>query len=249
MENQLFQKIPSLQVIICRCCRQGVRPAEVKQHLKKQHQLLHADAHSISQAIQQWDDIQQDSHAIQIPYELDEPLPIIPCEANGLQCRRLDPPCRHLVSSMKAMRNHWRDVHGWSQYSHGGRASRVQQAASQAELQQSFQCVSWQQVFRAGQGSHYIYIRFPDGRPAPPPPTTQIQQAVDAMCTAWQEQQAKQQREQVIRAGEINDANPWLRMTRWAEYLQGVDPGDLLAIAAMAEPEADRLTTVEIEME
>lgn len=227
METQIFQKIPSLQVIICRHCRQGVRPAEIEQHLKKQHQLPHADAHAISEAIQQWDGIQQDSQAIQIPYELDEPLPILPCEPNGLQCCRLDPPCQYLVSSMKAMRNHWRDVHGWSQYCHGGRARQAQQAASQAELQQSFRCVSWQQVFRGGKGSHYIYIRFPDGRAEPPPPTTQIQQAVDQMYMSWQEQQEKQRRERVVQAGEINDANPWLRLTRWAEYLQGGGPGRL----------------------
>lgn len=37
METQIFQKIPSLQVIIYRHYRQGVRPAEIEQHLKKQH--------------------------------------------------------------------------------------------------------------------------------------------------------------------------------------------------------------------
>ena len=244
METQIFQKIPSLQVIICRHCRQGVRPAEIEQHLKKQHQLPHADAHAISEAIQQWDGIQQDSQAIQIPYELDEPLPILPCEPNGLQCCRLDPPCQYLVSSMKAMRNHWRDVHGWSQYCHGGRARQAQQAASQAELQQSFRCVSWQQVFRGGKGSHYIYIRFPDGRAEPPPPTTQIQQAVDQMYMSWQEQQEKQRRERVVQAGEINDANPWLRLTRWAEYLQGVDPADLISISSVGHIDKS-LTAVE----
>ena len=247
MENQLFKKVPSLQIIICRRCQQGIRPVEVEQHLKKQHQLPHPNAHAISQAVQEWRDIEQDSQAINIPYFLDEPLPILPCEPSGLQCYRQDPPCQHLVSSMKAMRNHWRDVHGWSQYSHRGRVSKAQQAASQAELQQSFRCVSWQQVFRGGKGSHYIHIRFPDGVPKPPPQITPIHQAVDAMCMSWQEQQAKQQRERVIQAGQIRDANPWLRMTRWAEYLQGIDPSDLVAISTMAETRAPGSATAEID--
>ncbi|KAI9374464.1 hypothetical protein BJX61DRAFT_540811 [Aspergillus egyptiacus] len=207
MEHQIFQKIPQLQVIICRHCQHGVRPAEVEQHLKQKHQLGHADTHAIATHVQQWEDIEQDSQAIQIPTILEKPLPVIPCQPNGLRCTRVDPPCSYLATSIETMRKHWQA------------------------------CMSWQQVFPSKQGSHYIYIRFPDGRPPPPAPTTQIQQAVDAMCTAWQEQQERQQQERVIQAGEINDANPWLRMTRWAEYLQGVDPSDLLAISTVANPE------------
>ncbi|KAL2835803.1 hypothetical protein BJX68DRAFT_274936 [Aspergillus pseudodeflectus] len=64
-------------------------------------------------------------------------------------------------------------------------------------------------VFPTRRGSHYIHIRYPDGCQSPLPPTEQAQQAVDAM------------------ADEAADANPWLRMTGWARYLDGVHPQDL----------------------
>ncbi|KAL4777910.1 hypothetical protein BJX76DRAFT_363253, partial [Aspergillus varians] len=249
MESQLFEKIPSLRVIICRHCQYGVRPAEVEQHLKLKHQFALGDIHAIAQAIQQWDGIEQDSNAIEIPMILDKPLPNLPCYSSGLRCTRLDPPCFYVAASMESMRKHWRTVHHWSRYPRGGRISQQQQRASEPDIQQSLQCVSWQQVFPSKRGSHYIYIRFPDGRPTTAPPATQIQDAVDAMCTAWQEQQKKQEEARVIQAGQINDANPWLRMTRWAEYLQGIDPGDLLAISTMADPETDHLSAVEMETE
>lgn len=66
---------------------------------------------------------------------------------------------------------------------------------------------------------------------------------------AWTVQQAKQQHKQVIQAGQINNTNPWLQITRWAKYLQGVDLGDLLAVLTMADPNLDLLTTVEINTE
>ncbi|MCN0155273.1 RecQ family DEAD/DEAH box helicase [Salinispora arenicola] len=37
---------------------------------------------------------------------------------------------------------------------------------------------------------------------------------------------------QVIQAGELQDANPWLRRTRWARYLAEVHPQDLLDVVA-----------------
>jgi hypothetical protein len=64
MENQLFEKIPSLQIIICRQCKHGVRPAEAERHLKQKHQFNHHQATQVAQAIQQWAEITQDSQAI-----------------------------------------------------------------------------------------------------------------------------------------------------------------------------------------
>jgi hypothetical protein len=67
MENQLFEKIPSLRVIICRQYRYGVRPADVQQHLKRQHQYAYKAACQVANAVHTWEDVKQDSKAIQIP--------------------------------------------------------------------------------------------------------------------------------------------------------------------------------------
>ncbi|BCR90122.1 uncharacterized protein ACHE_60008A [Aspergillus chevalieri] len=239
MENELFQKIPSLQVIICRQCKHGVRPAEVERHLKRKHQFKHQSAHQLAQAVQQWEDIEQDSAAIQIPPVVDNPLPILPCEPSGLLCQRHDPLCHYVASNMGTMRNHWRQVHQWSQQTRRGRVGQRECTQGAAELRRSFTTVAWQQIFPSGPGSHYIHIRFPEGHPPPPPPpppADQAQRAVDAIITAWDQARTAQEQQAVIQADWITDANPWLRRTGWARYLEGVHPQDLLRLVE-APPE------------
>ncbi|KAG2420418.1 hypothetical protein HFD88_005219 [Aspergillus terreus] len=57
--------------------------------------------------------------------------------------------------------------------------NRSQRAQREAELQRSYEIVSYQQLFPSRAGSHYIHIRFPHGRALPPPRPSQAQQAVD----------------------------------------------------------------------
>ncbi len=44
---------------------------------------------------------------------------------------------------------------------------------------------------------------------------------------------------QVIQAGQLQDANPWLQRTWWARYLAEVHPQDLLDVVAM--PGVDKI--------
>ncbi|KAL3439686.1 hypothetical protein BJX65DRAFT_315581, partial [Aspergillus insuetus] len=228
METQLFKKIPSLRVIICRACQHGVRPADIQQHLKRQHQYNYQAARQVADMVHQWEDIQQESQAIQIPRALDHPLPGLPCHTNGMICQRDPTRCQYVTASMESMRKHWRTTHQWSQQQgRRGRVGQREKARGQVELARSFRQVAWQQVFPSGPGSHYIHIQYPDGRQSPPPPAEQAQQAVDAMVTAWEQARARHEQQATIQADEATDANPWLRMTGWARYLDGVHPQDL----------------------
>ncbi|KAF7184796.1 hypothetical protein CNMCM7691_006404 [Aspergillus felis] len=119
---------------------------------------------------------------------------------------------------------------------HRGRVGPKEKARGEAELQQSFQYVLWQQVFPSGPGSHYIHIRYPEGQ-LPAPSTDYIQAAVDEVVQAWEQAQARAKADQAIQASQLTNANPWLRITRWADYLQGIQAHDLLA--CVAAPEED----------
>lgn len=236
METELFSALPGLKVLICRSCQYGVRPVELENHLKKQHQLPHGDVVAIVQAIQQWPQIAQDSSAIQIPTVLNDPLPILPCHSNGFLCQRGAEPCCFIASNLDSLRKHWRQVHQWSQQTRRGRLPLAERARSEAALQQSYRTVSWQQVFPSGRGSHYIQIRYPDGRQSPPPAPDQAQQAVDQVLQAW-EAAERAQANAPIQADSITDANPWLRFTQWAVYLREIPPDDLLQSVTAPDPE------------
>ncbi|KAI9035034.1 uncharacterized protein KD926_004698 [Aspergillus affinis] len=236
MEAELFQVLPQLKVLICRHCGYGVRLPEAENHLKNQHALPHADVASIIQAIRQWPQIEQENTNIQIPTVLDIPLPILPCHRRGLLCQRGSDPCRFIASTMESLRKHWRQVHHWSQQTRRGRLPPSERARSEAELQRSFRTVSWQQVFPSGRGSHYIHIRFPDGRQSPQPAPDQAQHAVDAVIRAWEAAERAQAGEP-IQPDSITDANPWLRFTQWAVFLRDIPPEDLLRSVAAPDPE------------
>jgi hypothetical protein len=229
MENQFFEKIAGLRVIICRHCQYGVRPAEIQQHLKRQHQYSHQAASQVANMVHQWEDIQQESEDIYIPLALDHPLPVLPCHRDGILCQREPTWCQYVAASMNSMWKHWKTSHQWSQQSCGGRVGQREQARGQAELARSYWRVAWQQVFPTRKGSHYIHIRYLDGRrqSPPPPPAEQAQREVDAMLAAWERARAQHEQQATIQVDEATNANPWLRMTGWARYLDGVHPRDL----------------------
>ena len=127
--------------MVCCECQYGVRPTEAERHLKQKHQFDHPAASQVAQAVRKWEQVQQDSQAIEIPHQLDDPLPILPCRTDGLLCQR-DAQCQYLVSHMDSMRKHWRAVHQWSQYPRRGRVFECDQAQGQAELEQSLARVS-----------------------------------------------------------------------------------------------------------
>jgi hypothetical protein len=47
------------------------------------------------------------------------------------------------------------------------------------------------------------------------------------MVAAWERARAQHEQQATIQAEGAADANPWLRMTGWARYLDGVHPQDL----------------------
>jgi hypothetical protein len=55
------------------------------------------------------------------------------------------------------------------------------------------------------------------------------------MVTAWEQARAREAERATIQADEATDANPWLRMTGWARYLDGVHPQDLQQLVEAPE--------------
>jgi uncharacterized C2H2 Zn-finger protein len=241
MENQFFIRLPIFPVVICRQCQHGVWPSSIASHLKgSAHQVQHQEAQQVQEAIQQWDGIQHDSSQLELPSVLDERIPQLPIYPDGLLCWREYPRCGFVARSMETMKQHWRKIHGWSMQSHGGRMNRQQKEQAQIESQRSFRTVSCQRVFPTCKGSHFIHIRHPGGdiraEAAAEPMASRL---VDAMERSYQAQQQRQSA-QGIEAGERDEANPWLRRTRWAEYLSLVPAQDLLDCIKPPEEDAAR---------
>ncbi|CEL11796.1 hypothetical protein ASPCAL14892 [Aspergillus calidoustus] len=62
------------------------------------------------------------------------------------------------------------------------------------------------------------------------------------MVIAWERARAQAAEQATIQADKAADANPWLRMTGWARYLDGVHPQDLRQLVeAPAEVEVEEV--------
>jgi transposase len=70
-----------------------------------------------------------------------------------------------------------------------------------------------------------------------------VQATVNEVVQAWEQARAQAKADQAIKASQLTDANPWLRMTQWASYLQGTQAHDLLA--SVAAPEEDPMDATE----
>ncbi|KAL4934739.1 hypothetical protein BDV06DRAFT_229582 [Aspergillus oleicola] len=92
----------------------------------------------------------------------------------------------------------------------------------QLQLTQLFHMVAWQQVFPTRKNSHLVHIRSRDPKPEEPPVPTHNQQQIVAEIKAQATADEQKAARQVAKAGERHEANPWLRITWWARYLEGV---------------------------
>ncbi|EDN06543.1 predicted protein [Histoplasma mississippiense (nom. inval.)] len=94
-------------------------------------------------------------------------------------------------------------------------------SATQDEVDRSCQKVQFQQVFASRKGSHYIQIQTKETTEhTGTPDQNRASHVIDELERFDREQQ--RQTSNVIQAGEHDEANPWLRRTRWPVYLTNI---------------------------
>ncbi|EDN05159.1 predicted protein, partial [Histoplasma mississippiense (nom. inval.)] len=106
-------------------------------------------------------------------------------------------------------------------------ATPQKRTAAQDEVDRSCQKVQFQQVFASRKGSHYIQIQTKETTEhTGTPDQNRASHVIDELERFYREQQ--RQTSNVIQAGEHDEANPWLRRTRWPVYLTNIAPNDLV---------------------
>ncbi|KAJ6113213.1 hypothetical protein N7523_006530 [Penicillium sp. IBT 18751x] len=128
-----------------------------------------------------------------------------------------------------------------SPYGHhrGHRQSQLTNLARVA-IQDATQAVYCQRFFTTKFGSHYIQVRRPSPsyEPIEPPlhPTV-VQGLVNQLEECFTASQASDKT--IVQAGELDKANPWLRRTQWAQYLQGIPVRPLSEAIATPNPDTE----------
>ncbi|KAE8410228.1 hypothetical protein BDV36DRAFT_302944 [Aspergillus pseudocaelatus] len=228
MAHIIFQKLDGLPVIICKVCQYGVWPNEIVCYLKgSTYRKSYTEAVQIQETIQQWENIAIGPEEIIFPYQIDQAWPELPIYPDGLLCRRDYPRCRYIGRTIEK------------------RVTREQRIQGEAELRQSYILVNCQQIFPTRKGSHYIHVRGGETELYIPVPTAQVDEAITAVQQAVEA--AQQTHIQSSSGEDIHDANLWLRVTRWTQYLQDfTTPEDFSRLRELVEtPLADSNDPVE----
>ncbi|KAJ5396387.1 uncharacterized protein N7487_003512 [Penicillium crustosum] len=215
-------------VVVCSQCKIGVRPKETNGHLNHQHKKLSpAVRQQIASRVQQWDRAAECDSYIP-PASLPMPIAGIAEYPDALMCTIQDidyqaaqnagsvDMCRYIARTPQTMRKHWRLHH-----------PALLENGVPSTAQPTTQVVC-QKVFTSGTGSHYVMI---EAQPAKRSVQDTHPTTLDPLYTQFDRlaalgDPATDNRD--IDPAQADEANPWLRRTQWAEYLQGSDPDDLI---------------------
>lgn len=220
--DELFTQLTRYSVIVCQRCQHAVYPTQVIAHLTStRHRLGVGHARQIQAVVQQWDGISQDILERSFPTQVQKPIIGLQVYTDGILCTHVD-RCGYVCRSKESIRKHWRTKHNWTPFHHKGHQSPDESQAAQDAIQGAMKAVSCQRFFVHGAASHYIYIRqpSPNYEPIVPPPRADVvDELMQQLEQTYTDSQASDNH--TIQAGPLDEANPWLRRTQWATYLQG----------------------------
>ncbi|KAJ5738986.1 hypothetical protein N7533_011770 [Penicillium manginii] len=129
------------------------------------------------------------------------------------------------------MKEHWRTSHQWL-------AQAISTASTQQLLENCTHSVSCQRLYRRGPTSHYFAVLNPvrSESAEPESASSTIDQLFDQL--EKQHQEIFQPSDRTIETVELNEATPWLRRTRWSQYLKDQHPEILSSLTETPEPDA-----------
>ena len=207
--SEFFDHLIEYALVVCKECRHGVLPSQIKSHLRRVHSASCKQAESVADEVSRWGGLIQYASEVEVPSHVTQPIPQLPVWPDGLMCQ-IDPDhCRHIFRSAETMRKHWQQIHNWSAARRGGRPSRVEAEKIQARISTSCKTVRCQRLFVQGQGSQYFEIQQSDedGPDAVPIDGNAAWMRVgEQMAKAWAHVETQVQN--TIQAGEKDEVNP-----------------------------------------
>ncbi len=233
-----FKHLVEYALLVCRECRHGVLPSQVKSHLQRAHRVKRKQAEVVADEVSSWARLIEYASELEVPRQAIKPIPQLPVYTDGLMCRIHPDHCRQIFRSERVIKNHWRDAHSWSPAEKGGRPSGVEQKKIQDRVNKNCKNIHCQRLLVQGQGSQYFEVHQPgDSSPDVVPVNGDAAwaQVGEEMARAWANIETRAQN--TIQEGERDEVNPWLERTQWLPYLVGMERPELMA--CIEEPVAE----------
>ena len=170
--SRFFTQLAEYPVAVCKECKHGVWPDQIEGHLQRSHKIPRKKAGLVGSSIRGWPGLARYPSELELPSQIVDPIPEIPLYSDGWLCQLEPIRCHHVVRSMNAMKNHWREYHDhWSAGKKRGRPSRTKEKAVQAQIEEGCERIYCQRMFVQGRASQYFRVREPvEGEPGQPEP-------------------------------------------------------------------------------
>ncbi|KAJ5882686.1 uncharacterized protein N7473_011120 [Penicillium subrubescens] len=215
----------------------------IVKHLRRSIHLIQlSHARNVQETVLTWGRYVEDPQLV-LPTSVQRPIEGLAVYTDGLLCT-VTTDCGYVCRTRESIRKHWRYEHGWS-VGVGGRVPERELPTVQQALQEAMGRVVCQRFFNVAAGSHYIHVRqppspyTPEEPPTPIDVTTRIARQLDQL-----QLDSQSNGRTTIQAGEVDEANSWLRRALWAECLQDIEPGKLLDTIAAPAGDADGIEAV-----
>jgi hypothetical protein len=227
--SDYFEHSVEYALAVCKECRHGVLPSQVKNHLQRAHRVNSKQAELVADKVSSWAGLIEYASEVEVPSEVIQAIQQLPVYADGLLCQVDPDSCRQIFRSERVVKNHWREAHNWSPAEKGGRPSRVEQKKINDRIRKSCKTVHCQRLLVQGYGSRYFQVLQPDEGPEVVPVNGDAAwaQVGEQMAKAWANVETLAQN--TIQAGEKDEVNPWVERTQWLPYLVGIERPELMA--------------------
>lgn len=242
-----FHHSSEWHVVICKECQYAVWPNQIVGHLtNKQHALPRKIALSISDEIEQWPGIALFPSEFRVPDSVTVAIDGLALYEGGIKCELGARTCRYVCRDWNTVKKHWREVHGFSPGQKRGGSGRLRKEDIERQVSQSCRHVRCQRFFVQKDHSQYFEVQSTPDTDRRGISRNQAQetwsQVRERACSHYDEIRASD----IIRPGEADEVNPWLKRAGWLPYLEGFSSRDILRlIEEPADDEAVLLSQVD----
>ena len=84
--GECFDHLAEYALAVCKKCRHGVLPSQIKSHLQRAHRVRHKQAESIADEVSSWARLIEYASELEVPSRIVEPLHQLPVYADRLVC-------------------------------------------------------------------------------------------------------------------------------------------------------------------
>jgi len=235
MYNTFFEQLEEFPIVVCRECRHAVWPSQIETHLRRAHRYVSTTMRvTLADDVRTWPNIAHDPIELNIPATRTTAIQQLVAPVDGYRCQLSSHSCQYICTTMPTMRQHWIKHHQWSRTRKIGQPTHMEQKQIQHEQDQACRPVQCQRLFPVKANSQYFAI-IPETDEAVAPDGDACETLIQNMQAHWRSVQEAADRK--IQAGQVDEANPWLRRTEWVKYLGEFDIPDL--IQSVSPPPAD----------